>query len=171
MICARSTSRSCGVEAGRHVVLLIADPTKPVRIVPGPMLHPEDVPYFEELLNSTPEGADADIVVHSAGGLGEAAEQLSRMAKAHFREVRFVVPTLAQSAATILVLSGHRLMIETACLGPIDPQFAKPDGTSTPAQALTGDRPTSFEEPAWQAQPVLHPHPAERLASRPSDGG
>ena len=125
-------------KTGRHVLILAADPTKPAPFGPGSMLHTEDIPFFEELLSSTPRDADADVVIHSSGGLAEAAEQLSRMAKAHFREVRFVVPTLAQSAATILALSGHRLMMGPyASLGPIDPQFLQPNGTTVPAQALT----------------------------------
>lgn len=125
-------------KTGRYVLIMVADPTKVMPGTPGPMLHTEDIPFFEELLSSTPAGSDVDIVIHSSGGLAEAAEQLSRMAKAHFREVRYVVPTLAQSAATILALSGHRLMMGPfASLGPIDPQFVQPSGRTLPAQALT----------------------------------
>lgn len=68
-------------KTGRHVLILAADPTKPAPFGPGSMLHTEDIPFFEELLSSTPRDADADVVIHSSGGLAEAAEQLSRMAK------------------------------------------------------------------------------------------
>lgn len=72
-----------------------------------------------------------DIMIESPGGLGEAAEAIADMVKSRFNSVRFIVPNMAKSAATVLCLSGDEiLMNEQSELGPIDPQmpFRQPNG-------------------------------------------
>lgn len=83
----------------------------------------------------------ADVILYSPGGLPDAADSLVQILRSKFEHIRFVIPSVAKSAATMIALSGHELMMEhNAELGPIDPQFrfVKPDGTAVvaPAQAI-----------------------------------
>lgn len=83
----------------------------------------------------------ADVIVYSPGGLPDATDSLVQILRAKFEQTRFIVPSVAKSAATMMVLSGDELVMEhNAELGPIDPQFRlmKPDGSAVmaPAQAI-----------------------------------
>lgn len=83
----------------------------------------------------------ADVILYSPGGLPDAADSLVQILRAKFEHIRFIIPSVAKSAATMIALSGHDLMMEhNAELGPIDPQFrfVKADGTPViaPAQAI-----------------------------------
>ncbi len=82
-----------------------------------------------------------DVIIYSPGGLPDAADSIVQILRSKFEHVRFIIPSVAKSAATMIALSGHELVMEhNAELGPIDPQFrlTKPDNTSTisPAQAI-----------------------------------
>jgi serine dehydrogenase proteinase len=83
----------------------------------------------------------ADVLVYSPGGLPDATDSLVQIFRSKFEHTRFIVPAVAKSAATMMVLSGDELLMEhNAELGPIDPQFqfVKADGTpvNAPAQAI-----------------------------------
>ena len=87
------------------------------------------------------EGDVVDILLHSPGGLAEAADSLVDIIRGRFQHVRFIVPNMAKSAATMLALSGDQILMDVASeLGPIDPQFnfRKGDGSlvTAPAQAI-----------------------------------
>jgi hypothetical protein len=87
------------------------------------------------------EGDSVDILLHSPGGLAEAADSIVDIIRGKFRHVRFIVPNIAKSAATMLTLSGDEILMDIASeLGPIDPQFTfrKGDGSivNAPAQAI-----------------------------------
>lgn len=87
------------------------------------------------------EGDSVDILLHSPGGLAEAADSLVDIIRGKFKHVRFIVPNMAKSAATMLALSGDEILMDIASeLGPIDPQFSfrKGDGSfvNAPAQAI-----------------------------------
>jgi hypothetical protein len=83
----------------------------------------------------------ADVMIYSPGGLPEAADSIVHILRRKFDTLRFIVPSLAKSAATMIVMAGDEiLMEENAELGPIDPQFrmVKADGAviTAPAQAI-----------------------------------
>ncbi len=83
----------------------------------------------------------ADVMLYSPGGLPDAADSIVQILRSKFEYIRFIIPSVAKSAATMVALSGHELTMEhNAELGPIDPQFrfVKADGTSvlSPAQAI-----------------------------------
>ena len=64
------------------------------------------------------------VVLHSPGGSAEAADSLVALLRSRFKDVQFIVPRFAKSAATMLAMSGDRiLMDELSELGPIDPQM------------------------------------------------
>lgn len=76
-----------------------------------------------ELLHGTDPGLDLHLLLRSPGGDGETAVRLARMAQAASRRFVVVVPDIAKSAATILALGAHEIVMgPTSDLGPIDPQ-------------------------------------------------
>lgn len=58
------------------------------------------------------------------------------MLREHFDHIRFIVPNMAKSAATMLALSGDEILMDDRSeLGPIDPQI-QINGNFVPAQTL-----------------------------------
>lgn len=87
-------------------------------------IFPDSVTYFEELLFDCDPETDLHLLVDSPGGDGDTAVRLVRSAQARCRELTVAVPNQAKSAATLLALGGHRILMgPTSDLGPIDPQF------------------------------------------------
>lgn len=87
------------------------------------------------------QGNQLDVMIHSPGGLAEAAESIVKILRHRFNDIRFIVPSMAKSAATMLALSGNMVVMdELSELGPTDPQFfiQRGDGSSVyaPAQAI-----------------------------------
>ncbi len=69
-------------------------------------------------------GEDLDVVLHSPGGIAEAAESVVDLLRNKFSNIRFIIPNAAKSAATMLAMSGDMiLMDERSELGPTDPQM------------------------------------------------
>ena len=79
------------------------------------------------------EGSGAvDILIHSPGGRPDATERIVGLLRGKFREVHFLIPHSAYSAATMLALSGDSITLHpSATLGPIDPQI-----NGTPARSI-----------------------------------
>ena len=72
--------------------------------------------------------ADADtdlhLLLHSPGGDGETAVRIRRAVQARCKELTVIVPDMAKSAATLIAIGAHRILMGPASdLGPIDPQF------------------------------------------------
>jgi ATP-dependent protease ClpP protease subunit/ribosomal protein S27E len=99
----------------------------------------EDIVPFSEILDSV-EGDKVDVLLESPGGLSEVSVELRAILRKRFSEVGFIIPHVAMSAATILVMSGDEILMDhRSSLGAIDPQFVGNDGRPQPAQAiLTG---------------------------------
>ncbi len=99
----------------------------------------EDIIPFGEVLDSV-EGESVDVLLESPGGLSEVAVELASLLRNRFKDVAFIIPHAAMSAATMLVMSGDAILMDyRSALGPIDPQFVGTDGRLQPAQAiLTG---------------------------------
>jgi hypothetical protein len=140
---------------GRPVVLYATDflTGKPVGNV---SLEWSDKDGFIEVMDGI-KGNSVDVMIQSPGGMAEAAESIVALLRSRFDDVRFIVPNIAKSAATMLVLSGNQiLMNDSSELGPIDPQFRlpRPDGSQqmAPAQAIIDQ----FEE----AQELIKKDPA-----------
>ena len=82
-----------------------------------------DLIGFNDLIDSI-EGNQADVFIVSNGGYVEATERIVRRLRRRFTELRFLVPSNAYSAATLMCLSGDKiLMLPEGTLGPIDPQL------------------------------------------------
>jgi hypothetical protein len=77
--------------------------------------------FIEVTKNLT--GDQLDVVLQSPGGQ-EAAESIVTILRAKFSNIRFIIPNVAKSAATMLAMSGNLLVMdERSELGPTDPQM------------------------------------------------
>jgi hypothetical protein len=84
-----------------------------------------DVDGFTDLINSIDQQCESiDVLIHSPGGQPDATERIVTILRNRFKEVHFLVPHSAYSAATMLALSGNTITLhKSATLGPIDPQL------------------------------------------------
>lgn len=79
---------------------------------------------FDEVTRNLPIDAGVDILLHSPGGSAEATESIVAMLRHRFSHIRFIIPNVAKSAATMLAMSGEQvLMDDRSELGPTDPQM------------------------------------------------
>jgi len=83
-----------------------------------------DIPGFTDLIESTP-GDIVDVLVVSNGGSPLAAERIVKMLRQKFKHIRFIIPSNAFSAATMICFSGDEIIMNatSSTLGPIDPQL------------------------------------------------
>jgi Serine dehydrogenase proteinase len=123
---------------GRPIVVYAANINAPN--VPNSLDHSDLTPFSD--LTRTVSGSSIDVLLHSPGGLAEAAERIVHLLRARFDSVRFVIPHTAFSAATMLAASADELVLDdTSALGPIDPQIIIRDpqtgqSTTVPTQAV-----------------------------------
>ncbi len=83
-----------------------------------------DIDGFTDLVHSIKNGESVDVLLHSPGGRPDATERIVHILRNKFREVHFLIPHSAYSAATMLALSGNTITLHpSATLGPIDPQI------------------------------------------------
>jgi hypothetical protein len=83
-----------------------------------------DVDGFTDLINSIKDSKSVDVLLHSPGGRPDATERIVTILRNRFKEVNFLIPHSAYSAATMLALSGNSILLHhSATLGPIDPQI------------------------------------------------
>jgi hypothetical protein len=76
--------------------------------------------------------------MHSPGGSPDSAESIVALLRARFASIRFVVPGMAKSAATMICCAGDEVWLdERSELGPIDPQMliSRTDGVRVMAPA------------------------------------
>lgn len=101
---------------------------------------PESVTLMAELLHGLDDTRDLHLLLCSPGGDGETAVRLARMAQASCRKLMIIVPESAKSAATILTLGSHEIVMgPTSDLGPIDPQvFVSDRGFVSAKDLLAG---------------------------------
>ena len=99
-------------------------------------IFPHSVALFEDLIYDADPSNDLHLLLYSPGGDGETAVRLVRAAQARCRELTVIVPDVAKSAATLLAMGAHRILMAPASdLGPIDPQFVK-DGDLVAAKDI-----------------------------------
>lgn len=112
---------------------LIAYVTRLYNISQGtsPYIDDSDLVGFSDMINTVP-GNQVDIFLISNGGSAEATERIVGMLRNKFSKVRFMIPSNAFSAATLMCFSGDEiLMTSGGSLGPIDPQI-----NGVPARAI-----------------------------------
>jgi hypothetical protein len=112
--------RKIEAKTGRPVIIYAANMNVPN--IPSSLDHSDITPFSD--LTRTISGDSIDVLLHSPGGLAEAAERIVHLLRARFVSVRFIIPHSAFSAATMLATSADELVLDdTSALGPIDPQI------------------------------------------------
>ena len=87
-------------------------------------IFPPSVTLFEDLIYDASADTDLHLMLFSPGGDGEAAVRITRAAQARCKKLTVVVPDMAKSAATLVAVGAHYILMGPASdLGPIDPQF------------------------------------------------
>ena len=116
--------------SGRKTIAYISN----FRTQPHNMINFDDKKNMKMLVDQIKE-EEIDFIIHSPGGYPEETEMIVNILRNKFKHIRFIIPHSAKSAATMLALSGNEiLMLNSAELGPIDPQVS---GTvSGPAQSI-----------------------------------
>lgn len=90
------------------------------------MVQGADVHALMEVWHNVPE-RQLDLVLHSPGGSGTAAEQVLNYLRTQFDHVRAIVPLQAKSATTMIALGCDEIVMgKHSELGPIDPQIGIP---------------------------------------------
>lgn len=80
------------------------------------------LPIKDQLANL--DGDKIDVILETPGGYAEYAEDIVKLLRDKFSEVAFIIPGMAKSAGTIIVMSGDEILMEPAsALGPIDAQI------------------------------------------------
>lgn len=121
------------------------------------------VEYFEELLYDASPAENLHLMLVSPGGNGEIAVRLVRAAQARCAGMTVIVPDYAKSAATLLALGAHEILMgPTSDLGPVDPQFPLGDFDLVSAKDMIG----GSRARARRCRTAPRHLPAARLASR-----
>jgi len=109
----------------RKLIVYAADFNKSHPAVPN-SINQLDLTSFSDLIEKI-DGDSIDILIHSPGGSAEATEQLVSMLRENYKDIRFIIPRMAKSAATMLALSGNKILMDDRSeLGPTDPQVVIP---------------------------------------------
>lgn len=79
--------------------------------------------------------ASLAVILESPGGYIEVVQRIVDTIRYHYKKVDFIVPNVAMSAGTVLVMSGDNIYMDYySILGPIDPQVPEPgSGNLVPA--------------------------------------
>ena len=123
---------------GRPLVVYATACTSPGKNVAAQMMMLDfsDKVGFKAVTENIP-GPNLDILIHSPGGFAPAAESIVQQLRGKYSHIRFIVPSFAKSAATMLVMAGDEILMDAdAELGPIDPQMLTPNGGASPAVAI-----------------------------------
>jgi ClpP class serine protease len=106
-------------------------------IVVSDAIFPYSVALWEELLSDIARDATLHVMLNSPGGDGETAIRLVRSAQQHCQKLVIVLPDQAKSAATLLTLGAHEILMGPASdLGPVDPQFLLPEKGLVSAKSI-----------------------------------
>jgi hypothetical protein len=125
----------------------LSNPNAPAPLV---SVADDDMLGFMETVHGL-AGPDLDLMLHSPGGSGTAAEQIVKYLRTKFNHIRIIVPHMAMSAATMIACAANQIVMgKHSFLGPIDPQFMMQTALgvrSVPGQAIL----EQFERALWDA--------------------
>jgi len=84
----------------------------------------EDLNAFMSVMFGMTWTRGLTLILHTPGGLTNAAETLVAYVRSKFADIEVIIPTYAMSAGTMISLAANRLVMgRQSQLGPIDPQF------------------------------------------------
>lgn len=109
----------------RHVILYAsAFLQKPQAPADRLQITHEDVNAFMSVMYGMTWGKGLTLLLHTPGGVTNAAETLVAYLRSKFTDIEAIVPTYAMSAGTMISLAANRIVMgRQSQLGPIDPQF------------------------------------------------
>ena len=126
----RSESLKCLQDIGRlrgdrHVILYgSAFLQKPQASADRLQITHEDVNAFMSVMHGMTWSKNLTLVLHTPGGVTNAAETIVAYLRSKFDDIEVIVPTYAMSAGTMISLAANRIVMgRQSQLGPIDPQF------------------------------------------------
>lgn len=106
----------------REILVYASDPNKGRVGAPVALENSDLLPIIDQL--SDLKGDSIDVLLVTNGGSGETAEDIVRLLYDRFGSVAFIVPGMAKSAGTIMVMAGDEILMEpSSSLGPIDAQI------------------------------------------------
>lgn len=92
---------------------------------------------LDEVITTPPEVTEIDVWIESLGGDAHAAYKLAIDLRSRCRKLQAVVPDIAKSAATLLLLGMDKIFMKAAAeLGPLDVQIPHPDREDVIISAL-----------------------------------
>lgn len=119
---------------GRQLLVYASDFNKNHPLIPN-SIHFSDKTCFSDLIEDI-NSDKVDIFIQSPGGSAEVTKAIVGQIRDKFKHVRFIIPNMAKSAATMMILSGDELLMDSRSeLGPIDPQI-QIQGIFVPAQTV-----------------------------------
>lgn len=109
----------------RHVILYAsAFLQKPQAPADRLQITHEDLNAFMSVMFGMTWSKGLTLVLHTPGGVTNAAETLVAYLRSKFNDIEVIVPTYAMSAGTMISLAANRIVMgRQSQLGPIDPQF------------------------------------------------
>ena len=111
------------LRSGRHVILyttaFLQKPAAPQELL---QIDREDLNAFMSVMRGMEWNRGLALVLHTPGGVVNAAETLVAYLREKFEDLEVIVPTYAMSAGTMLALGSDRIVMgRQSQLGPIDP--------------------------------------------------
>ncbi len=107
--------------------------------VPGEhlMITHEDLNGFMSVIYGMDWDRGLTLLLHTPGGVTNAAETLVAYLRSKFTDFEVIVPTYAMSAGTMIALASDRIVMgRQSQLGPIDPQMGLGGGRTVSARAI-----------------------------------
>jgi ATP-dependent protease ClpP protease subunit len=134
---------------------------KPFPVPPEALsISQNDIQGFMASLHNL-KGKELDLILHSPGGMLEAADQIVQYLRSKYKHIRAIIPQNAMSAATMLACASDEIVMgKHSAIGPIDPQMA-----GIPAHAILSDFARAQADVA--ANPMLANLWAQWLVSMP----
>jgi len=109
---------------GRPLLLYVANFLQGIR---SSIKH-EDKTALSDMMDGV-NTEEIDFMINSPGGSPEVTETMVNMLRSKYSHIRFAIPNMAKSAATLLCLSGDELLMDHRSeLGPTDPQITYTSG-------------------------------------------
>jgi ClpP class serine protease len=107
---------------GRDILVYASDSNKAAQ-APVALNNSDLIPINDQLSNLS--GQALDVVLETGGGSGETAEDIVHLLRQKYGSVAFIIPGMAKSAGTIMVMAGDEILMEpgSSSLGPIDAQI------------------------------------------------
>lgn len=97
---------------------------KPHAPAPSTIITHEDLNGFMSTIHKMDWTKKLVLILHTPGGVTNAAETIVHYLHAKFARIEVIIPTLAMSAGTMISLSASKIIMgKQSQLGPIDPQF------------------------------------------------